>query len=76
MTDVHQIRRYTTPLNDMQFLIEDVYNFPERYADLGYDKSIVNKEMITSVLNETSKFAESELSKLDDAGDSVGLLTT
>jgi hypothetical protein len=66
-------RGYRAPLNDMQFLIEEVYHFPERYADLGYDKNLVNKEAITSILSETAKFAQNELSLLDETGDRVGL---
>jgi hypothetical protein len=69
-----QMRRYTAPLNDMQFLIEEVFQFPERYLEIGYDKNLVSKEMITSILNETAKFAESELANLDETGDSIGTL--
>jgi hypothetical protein len=57
----------------MQFLIEEVYNFPERYQVLGYDKNLVNKEAITSILSETAKFAENDLASLDETGDRVGL---
>jgi hypothetical protein len=67
-----QIREYTAPINDMQFLIEEVFKFPERYLEIGYDHNLVSKEMITSILNETAKFAESELVNLDETGDSIG----
>lgn len=65
-------RGYTAPLNEMQFLIEEVFQFPERYRELGYDPNLVNRETISSILNETAKFAESQLAKLDETGDSIG----
>ena len=67
-----QMRRYTTPLNDMEFLINEVFKFPDRYKELGYDVNLVNKETIGAVLTETAKFAETELAPLNSISDIHG----
>lgn len=65
-------RNYNTPLNEIEFLIYEVFKFPERYLELGYDKNIINKESISAVINETSKFAINELAILNKIADNEG----
>lgn len=34
------IRSYVAPINDLNFLIKDVYEFPKHYKQLGYDPEV------------------------------------
>ena len=35
-----QTRQYVAPLNDINFLVKDVYDFPGHYKKLGYDPEV------------------------------------
>jgi glycine cleavage system regulatory protein len=38
--NVNQIRNYVAPINDLNFLIKDVHDFPSHYKKLGYDVEV------------------------------------
>ncbi len=67
------VRNYTAPLKDMKFLINEVYNFPEKYKEqkkIGGENA--TPDMIDSVLEETAKFAQDVLAPIVVAGDKEG----
>jgi hypothetical protein len=33
-------RTYVAPVNDMNFLVKDVYDFPSHYKKLGFDPEV------------------------------------
>jgi hypothetical protein len=33
-------RSYVVPMQDLNFIIKDVYKFPEHYAKLGFDPEV------------------------------------
>lgn len=33
-------RSYVVPMNDINFIVKDVYKFPEHYAKLGFDPEV------------------------------------
>lgn len=33
-------RTYVVPVNDINFLVKDVYDFPSHYKKLGYDPKV------------------------------------
>lgn len=65
-------RSYVAPINDLNFLIKDVYKFSEHYKKNGFDPEAVNDEFIDMVLSETSKFGENVLQPLYEVGDTIG----
>lgn len=35
-------RTYVAPINDLNFLIKDVHDFPAHYKKLGFDAEVLN----------------------------------
>jgi alkylation response protein AidB-like acyl-CoA dehydrogenase len=67
------VRNYTAPIRDMNFLINDVYDFPSHYKTLTHSGGENGTpDMIQAVLEETAKFAEQKLAPLMVVGDKVG----
>lgn len=66
-------RNYTAPVNDIKFLINEVYDFPSHYLKLkksGGENA--TPDMIEAVLDETAKFASQVLGPLTSVGDQIG----
>jgi hypothetical protein len=40
------IRTYVAPINDLNFLIKDVFKFSEHYKKLGYDVEVLSYSSI------------------------------
>jgi alkylation response protein AidB-like acyl-CoA dehydrogenase len=61
---------YKAPLRDMRFLIDNVFDFPAHYQNLGaHDAS---PDMVSAILEEGAKFCEQVLSPLNRSGDEEG----
>lgn len=65
-------RSYVVPMQDLNFIIKDVYKFPEHYAKLGFDPEACGEDVIDMVMSETAKFAEGVVAPLNEVGDTVG----
>ncbi len=62
---------YKAPLRDIQFLMHEWLGAEKHYAHLkGNDET--NRELIDAILEEGGKFAENELSPLNQPGDEAG----
>ncbi len=62
---------YTAPLQDYKFIIEDVLNTYQDYAQIP-QFSEIDSELIDSILSEAGRFAEQEIQPLNQAGDLEG----
>ena len=62
---------YKAPLRDMQFVMQDLFNFEKHYQSLP-DCEEVNQELIGAILGEASKFSEEVIGPLNAIGDEVG----
>ena len=61
---------YKTPLRDMRFVLNEVFNLDEHYQKLGLEE--VNSDLVNAFLEEGAKFSENELSPLNRSGDEEG----
>ena len=62
---------YKAPLRDMRFVMQDLLNIEKHYQSLpGCEE--VNQELVDTILDEASKFAEDVLAPLNAVGDEVG----
>ena len=62
---------YTPPVEDMVFLLSEVFDFDGRMAELpGFEE--INSELAASVLEEAGKFAAEVLEPLNRSGDEEG----
>ncbi len=65
---------YKAPLADILFAFNDVMKMPEHYASLGYEDA--TQDLTDAVIEEGAKFAERELSPLNQSGDTEGCTLT
>ncbi len=62
---------YKAPLTDIKFAFNDVLKMPAHYAALGkYEDA--TQDLIDAIIEEGAKFAERELSPLNQSGDTEG----
>ncbi len=61
---------YKAPLRDMRFLIDHVFDFHGRYAELGV--SDASPDMVSAILEEGARFCENVLAPLNRSGDEEG----
>lgn len=61
---------YKAPLRDMRFLIDHVFDFHGRYAELG--ASDASPDMVSAILDEGARFCENVLAPLNRSGDEEG----
>lgn len=61
---------YKAPLRDMRFLIDHVFDFHGRYAELGV--SDASPDMVSAILEEAARFCENVLAPLNRSGDEEG----
>lgn len=59
---------YKAPLKDINFLINDVYNFQEHYKKIPGGEE-ATPEMVEAILGEAARFCEEELAPLYQKGD-------
>jgi len=62
---------YQAPLQDYKFIIEDMLNTYQDYANIP-QFSDVNSELMDSILSEAGRFAEQEIQPLNQSGDIEG----
>jgi len=66
---------YKAPLRDMQFVLHDFLKMEDHYKKLtGNDE--VNRELVDAIIEEGAKFAENELSPINQSGDQEGCVWT
>ncbi len=64
---------YSAPLDDMRFLLHEVFDYPANVAALpSYEEATA--EMLDAILEEGAKFCENELLPLNLPGDTEGCL--
>jgi alkylation response protein AidB-like acyl-CoA dehydrogenase len=61
--------RYMAPIEDMRFLLEDLFAFDSVMAELGFD---IDLELAVNVLAEAGKFCSEVLNPLNRPGDMEG----
>ena len=62
---------YKVPVRDMQFVMNDVLDFPSHYQNLPEGEN-ATPDMVDAILEESAKFAENVLEPLNQTGDLVG----
>lgn len=62
---------YRTPLRDMRFLLDEVYDFASHYPRLT-GVEVVDRALLDGVLDEMARFTEQELFPLNLSGDREG----
>lgn len=67
-----QSRAYVAPVNDMNFLVKDVFDFPAHYKKLGFDPDVCGEDLIDMVIDETAKFSANVIAPLNEIGDTEG----
>jgi len=64
---------YTAPMNEVRFLLNDVWNVEDHYKNIPKTGGLnADKDMTDMVLTEMAKFCEQELSPLNEAADAEG----
>ncbi|MBY6017787.1 acyl-CoA dehydrogenase C-terminal domain-containing protein [Halomonas denitrificans] len=61
---------YHAPLKEMQFVLHQLLNIGEHYAELGYQDA--TPDLVDAVLEEAGKFTESVIAPLNRVGDEQG----
>jgi alkylation response protein AidB-like acyl-CoA dehydrogenase len=68
---VNSMQRYRPPINDMRFLLSEVFDFDAQISTLpGYEE--INAEFAVSILEEGGKFCAEILEPLNRTGDEEG----
>ena len=62
---------YKAPIRDMQFVMDEVLDFPSHYQRLPQGEN-AGPEMVSAIIQEAAKFAENVLSPLNKSGDEQG----
>ncbi len=63
---------YQAPVEDMQFLLKDVFYFSDYIREMDYFQD-VDVEMIEPILEEAAKICEKEIAPLNQTGDKQGV---
>ena len=62
---------YKAPLREMQFVLEDLLNATEHYADIP-GRTAFDDDLRGAIINEAAKLAENVLSPINQSGDAEG----
>ncbi|MFE8070406.1 acyl-CoA dehydrogenase C-terminal domain-containing protein [Marinobacteraceae bacterium S3BR75-40.1] len=62
---------YKAPLQDMRFLLNDVFDYPAHYARLNTEET-VTPDLMDAILGECARFSEEVLFPLYQSGDNEG----
>lgn len=62
---------FKAPLNDIQFLMNEVFNYPEHYKTLS-NGGDADPETVSAILEECGRFCEQVLAPLNESGDAEG----
>ncbi len=63
--------QYKAPLTDMQFIMNDVLDYPSHYSKMPCAE-MATPDMVDAILSECAKFCEQVLSPLNQSGDQEG----
>ena len=63
--------QYKAPLRDMNFVMNEVLDYPSHYAKLPCAENST-PDMVEAILSECAKFCEQVLSPLNQSGDEEG----
>ncbi|MCH8552074.1 MAG: acyl-CoA dehydrogenase C-terminal domain-containing protein [Natronospirillum sp.] len=66
--------QYKAPVQDMQFLLFDVYNAEQHYAHIGAEDA--SRDMLEAIMAESARFCEQVLAPLNQSGDQEGCTWT
>ena len=64
--------QYKAPLRDMQFVLHELLNAEQHYANLPAFSDTVSRELVDQYLEAAADFCENELSPLNQVGDREG----
>ncbi|MDO4222804.1 MAG: acyl-CoA dehydrogenase C-terminal domain-containing protein [Acinetobacter sp.] len=64
--------QYTAPLRDMHFVLHEVLNAEQHYANIPHFQGMVNRDLINQYLQAAADFCEQTLSPLNQVGDREG----
>lgn len=71
------VRHYTAPMQEMKFLLNDVYDVESHYKSLKMEGAeSATPEMVDMILNEMAKFSENTLAPLNWTADAEGCVQT
>jgi len=62
---------YITPLDNIRFLVNDVFDYPKHYASFE-QLNEVTPDLVEAIIQECGKFCEKELSPIYQSGDHEG----
>jgi len=62
---------YQAPLEDMQFLIRDVFKVQKQFADMP-ETAEISEDLVTAIVTEAAKIAEGTLAPCNQSGDQEG----
>lgn len=62
--------QYKAPVEDMKFILHDWLKVTDLYTKLGLEEAS-DRELINAIIDESAKFAETQLSPLNHAGDTA-----
>jgi len=62
--------QYKAPVEDMKFILHDWLKVTDLYSKLGFDDAS-DAELINAIIDESAKFAETQLSPLNHPGDTA-----
>ncbi len=62
---------YKAPLRDMKFLLHEVFDYDEHYKTLPGGEE-ATPDVVDAILEESARFAESEIAPLNQSGDEEG----
>lgn len=63
---------YKAPLNDMRFVLHDVFSASEQWASFSSMKEVIDKDTANAMLEEAAKLTSSLISPLNRTGDEQG----
>ncbi len=63
--------QYKAPVEDIQFILHDWLKVTDLYSQLGQHES-ADKDLVNAILEESAKFAETQLSPINHSGDQTG----
>lgn len=61
---------YKAPLRDIKFVMQELLNSEQHYANLGYEDA--TPDMVDAILTEAAKFAENVVAPINQSGDQEG----
>ncbi len=64
---------YRAPIQDMHFLLNEVFQLPRKWQDMAGIDSSIDAQMAESILQEAAKMSEQVLAPINQSGDEEGV---